>query len=320
MAQIDEIRLMTRIARMYYEKDLAQSDIARQLGLSQATISRFLKKAKTDGVVRISVRTPKGIYSQLEEQLVDKFELIDAIVVDSPDKDDENNILRDIGSAAAYYLETLIKPNDIIGISSWSSTLLALVDAMPSINAKRNNKIVQILGGVGNPAAEAHANRLTSRLADLVNCEGIFLPAPGIVGSHQTLKLFYEDEYVNKAINLFEKISIALVGIGALYPSKLLTESGNIFSAAEIQELQNNGAVGDILLHFFDINGNPVKSSLDNRVISMKLEELQKVERSIGIAGGQRKFDAILGALRGRWIKILITDIHSAQKLVEQPK
>ena len=57
-----------------------------------------------------------------------------------------------------------LKQNDIVGISSWSSACLSLVDAMQKIRIKNNIKVVQILGGIGNPGAEVHANRLDNTL------------------------------------------------------------------------------------------------------------------------------------------------------------
>src|SRR5690606_8194919 len=105
------------------------SDIARQLGLSQATVSRLFKRAKEEGIVRISVNVPHGVFSELEEQIIAAYNLRDAIVVDCVNED-EQMIQRDIGAAAAYYVESTIKPNEVIGLSSWSGTLLALVDAM----------------------------------------------------------------------------------------------------------------------------------------------------------------------------------------------
>jgi len=316
MSRFDEQRLMVRVAQMYYQQKMSQSIIANQLGLSQATVSRLLRKSLQEEIVRISVNVPQGVYTQLEEKLIDKYGLLDAVVVDSQSTDNENIINRDIGSAAAYYIETILKQNDLIGISSWSSALLALVDAMHPVPKKENVRVIQILGGVGNPSAEFHANRLTTRFARLVNGEAIFLPAPGVVGSPETLDAFYNDEFVKNAINLFDEITIALVGIGAVEPSPLLAESGNIFSNEELETLRKGGAVGDILLHFFDEKGEPTKTFLDNRVASMELQQLKKTERSIGVAGGTRKLDAIRGALIGKWINVLVTDRNTADSLV----
>ncbi len=317
MSRFDEQRLMVRVAQMYYQRKMSQSIIAHQLGLSQATVSRLLQKSIVEEIVRISVNVPQGVYTKLEEELISKYELLDAVVVDSQSIDNENIINRDIGSAAAYYIETILKQNDLIGISSWSSALLALVDAMQPVPKKDNVRVIQILGGVGNPSAELHANRLTSRFARLVNGDAIFLPAPGVVGSPEILDAFYNDEFVKNAKKLFDEITIALVGIGAVEPSPLLKESGNIFSKEELETLRKDGAVGDILLHFFDENGKPIKTFLDNRVASMELKQLKEAERSIGVAGGTRKIDAIRGALIGKWINVLVTDRNTATNLVQ---
>lgn len=316
MSTLDEQRLMTKIAKMYFEWDLHQTDIARQLGISQATVSRLFKRAKEEGIVRISVSVPAGVNADLEAQLIKKYALKDAIVVDVL-RDDENLIMRDIGASAAYYVENLIKDNEVIGISSWSSSLLATIDAMqPPVPAKKGVKVVQILGGVGNPSAEMHATRLTSRLASLVNGSAIFLPAPGVVGTEAALQVLLEDLYVKEAMGLFNHVTMALVGIGALEPSRLLNQSGNIFTQEEQDYLSSHGAVGDILLRFFDEHGEPVESSFNHRVISMQLEQLKRVDRSIGVAGGIRKYKAVLGALNGHWINVLITDRTTAEKLV----
>jgi DNA-binding transcriptional regulator LsrR (DeoR family) len=315
MAQIDELRLMARVARMYYEKDMRQSEIAHHLGLSQATVSRLFKRAKEEGIVRISVNVPQGVFSELEEQIIATYNLQDAIVVDCI-QEDEQMIQRDIGAAAAYYVESTIKPNEVIGLSSWSGTLLALVDAMHPVPRKNDVRVVQILGGIGNPAAEIHAARLTGRFAKLVNGSATYLPSPGVVGSEAARHVLLEDQYVQEAMNLFDHVSLALVGIGAVEPSELLADSGNIFSNAELDILRGEGAVGDILLHFFDEDGQPVKTSLDNRVMSMSLPQMRRADRAVGVAGGRRKHDAILAALRGQWINVLITDCFSAQRLM----
>lgn len=315
MTQLDELRLIARVARMYYEWDMRQSQIAEQLGLSQATVSRLLDRAKKEGVLRITINVPKGVYTELEEALIKKFGLRDAIVVDSLD-DEETLIQRDLGAAAAYYLESIIHPNEVIGISSWSATLLALVDALHALPRKPGVKVVQILGGVGNPAVEAHATRLTSRLAQLVNGEAVYLPVSGVVASEAARDVLLADNFAQPALRLFEQVTTALVGIGAIDPSPLLAQSGNIFAPQELQLLRQRGAVGDILLRFFDQNGQLVETGLEKRVISMTLEQLRRVNRAIGVAGGSRKYAAILGALRGHWINILITDHFTASWLV----
>jgi len=314
MPRIDELRLIARVARMYYEWDMRQSEIAKQLDLSQATVSRLLGRSKEEGIIRISVNLPKGVYTELEETLVKKFGLRDAIVVDSLENN-ESLIQRDLGAAAAYYLESAIRPNEVIGISSWSATLLALVDALHSVPRKPGVKVVQILGGVGNPSVEAHATRLTSRMAQMVHGEAIYLPVSGVLSTEAARDVLMADAVAQQAVQLFDHVTTALVGIGAIEPSPLLAQSGNVFSSQELELLKHQNATGDILMRFFDQNGNLVKTGLENRVISMSLEQLSKVGRAVGVAGGLRKYPAILGALRGHWINMLVTDHFTAKRL-----
>lgn len=317
MSRIDELRMIARVARMYFEWDMHQTEIARQLDLSQATVSRLIARSKEEGIIRISVNIPNGVHTELEETLVKKFCLRDAIVVDCLE-DNEKIIQRDLGTSAAYYLESCIRPNEVIGISSWSATLLALVDTLHTSPRKPGVKVVQILGGVGNPAVEAHATRLTSRMAQLVNGEAVYLPVPGVLGTEAARDVLMADEFVQKAINLFDNVTTALVGIGAIEPSPLLAQSGNIFSPQEIKLLTQQKAVGDILLRFYDENGKLVETGLEKRVISMSLDQLSKVSRAVGVAGSFRKYAGILGALRGHWINILITDHFTANRLAKE--
>ena len=125
MARNDEIRLMTKVARMYYAQSIRQKEITERLNIHQSTVSRLLKKAQKAGIVRISVTVPSGIHADLEEALESRFDLKEAIVVDSVNNN-EDQIARDLGAAAAYFLELAIKPGEVIGISSWSAALLEI--------------------------------------------------------------------------------------------------------------------------------------------------------------------------------------------------
>ena len=235
MARIDELRLMAKVARLYYGQGLRQAEITERLSIHQSTVSRLLKRAEKEGIVRVTFSMPSGLHPDLEEALQTAYGLREAIVVDAIE--DEEQIVRDLGAAAAFYLETTVKPTDVIGISSWSASLLAMVDAMRPQPRAAGARVVQILGGVGNPGAEAHANHLTRRLANLIAGTATLLPAPGAVGSPEAKRVMLKDPYVQEATALFKTITVALVGIGAIKPSKLLAASGNVFSPQELKTL-----------------------------------------------------------------------------------
>lgn len=317
IARVDELRLMTKVARLYYEQDLRQSRIAENLHLSQSTVSRLLKRAEQEQIVRVTVSVPPGVYTDLEEALIATFGLHDAVVADCVRDDDDESVERDIGRAAAYYLETTLNQEECIGISSWSSTILAMVNAMQQIPRPIDARVIQILGGAGEPQAKVHAAYLAGRLAELVRGKVTFLPAPGLVDSAEVRQVLLNDSSIREVIKLFDAITLALVGIGTVEPSPLLASSGNIFSNEELATLRENGAVGDILYRFYDAEGNLVQTPLAKRVTGMDHDQLRRVKRVVGIAGGARKFDAIRGALNGKLINTLITDRFTAERLVQ---
>ena len=316
MSALPETRLITKVASLYHEQKLTQTDIAKRLGISQVTVSRLLKRAEESQIVRTTVISPPGAFLELEDALERKFGLAQAIVAESPSDADEA-IQAAIGAAAAYFLMTTVGSDEIIGVSSWSASLLAMVDQMHPVRKIERCKVVQVLGGLGNPAAEAHANHLVTRLARLVNGEPCFLPAPGVVGAASSVNVLLKDPYVRQTVELFGKLTIALAGIGSLEPSSLVASSGNVFSATELQEIRAHGAVGDICLRFYDGTGREVQDAVGNRVIGIDLDTFRHVPRAVGIAGGNRKYAAILGALRGKHINILITDQFMAAELAK---
>jgi DNA-binding transcriptional regulator LsrR (DeoR family) len=312
----EQVRLMTKVARLYHEHDVRQPEIARRLHISQARVSRLLKQAEQDGIVRTTVIVPEGVQTGVEEALEERFGLREAVVVETLD-DTEAGLMRDLGVAAARYLEASLTGGDVVGISSWSATLLAAVDALRPLPPRAGaERAVQLFGGVGNPGAEAHAARLTQRFAELTHARPAFMLAPGIADSLPAHEALLKDRFVRETLDGMSDVTLALVGIGALEPSSLLQSSGNIFAEDELAALGERGAVGDICLRFFDADGRRVESDVDRRVIGVTLDQLRSTDRCVGIAGGERKFEAIRGALLGRWINVLITDLVTAQRLL----
>lgn len=316
MSRRDDLRMIAKIADLYYNRKQRQTVISQHLGIHQSTISRLLKRAEQEGIVQVRLTYPAGFHADLEEALETRFGLAQAIVTDRADS--PSQLLSYLGSAAAVHLSSTLKRDDVVGFSSWSASLLAMVDAMP-ITRTDNVTVVQILGGVGNPAAEVHATGLTHRAAQLIGGRPVLLPAPGVTPSAEARDVLLNDSYVQQAVQLFDRLTVALVGIGTVEPSPLLADSGNAFSEEARAELVSLGAIGDICLRFFDESGAPVKSPLDERVIGIELAQLARTPRVVAVAGGKRKTKAIHAALRCGVIDVLITDEQVARAIVEDP-
>jgi DNA-binding transcriptional regulator LsrR (DeoR family) len=311
----EHIRLLTKVARMYHERRLRQPQIAAQLHISQPRVSRLLKQAVAVGIVRTTVVPPRGVHAELEEAVERLFGLTEVVVADTDGPADEVAVLDAIGTAAATYLETTLTGGDRIGISSWSSTLLATVDAMRPRPVQVADSVMQILGGIGSSSAQSQATRLIGRLAQVTKAEPAYLVAPGLLASAEMRKGITAEPNIAHVMRSYDRLTLALVGVGSLEPSSLLRESGNAISAAEQDELRNLGAVGDICMRFFDSEGRPIASELDGRVLGISAAEFIAIPRRVGVAGGQRKWSSIRAALVGGWLNVLVTDLHTARWL-----
>jgi DNA-binding transcriptional regulator LsrR (DeoR family) len=310
-----QLRLITKVARMYHERGIRQTEIADALHISQARVSRLLKRATELGIVRTVVAVAPGVHTEVEEALEVKYDLAEAVVVDVEGTDED--IVAALGSAGATYLETTLTGRERIGISSWSQTLLAVVDRMRPFRVPGAESVVQLMGGVGNASVQTQGNRLLTEFARLVGATTTFVPAPALVGNTTIRESLLNDPAMESVAKEWARLSMALAGIGSLPPSPLLRASGNAADLADQDRLHEAGAVGDICLRFFDSVGNLVPSDLDDRVVGIDADTLRKIPRRIGIAGGESKHKAIHAAVRGRWVNVLVTDTRTAAALLQ---
>lgn len=316
-ASVDQLRLMAKIALMYHERGTRQVEIAEELHLSQSKVSRMLARAAELGIVRTTVIVPPGVHTGLEQALEEKYGLREAVVVDVVGGEAE--ITSALGSALVSHLEATLTGGELVGISSWSATLLSAATAMRRAPRRVVDQVIQIVGGVGESRVQVQASRLLSMFADATGAEPVFMPAPGVLGSASAREVLAGDPAVTAVMDAWKGLTTALVGIGSLQPSTLLRESGNAVAEEDEAELRAAGAVGDICLRYFRSDGSVVRSSFDERVIGIDLDRFRGVPRRIGVAGGERKREAIRGALLGGWVNVLVTDLEVAEWLAQAP-
>jgi DNA-binding transcriptional regulator LsrR (DeoR family) len=299
---------------MYHQRGMSQAQVAKHLGLSQARVSQLLKAAVEQRIVETVVHVPTGMFSHVEDGLERGYGLEEVTVVDAgPSGGDLKHAL---GAGAAPFLQLALEGAKVIGVSAWSETLLAAVEAMQPIAPDKGRYVVNIFGGFG-PSASQGYTRLMQRLAVLCGARPVFLLGPGVVANARLRNALRREPQVQEVVSYYDRLSVLLVGIGAVPTASVLSAMGYV-SEEDQAELRAKGAVGDISLHFFDADGRPVHTSLDDRVVGIELEQLRRVPRIVAVAGGEGKVDAIHAALVGHWIHSLITDLDTAQALLKR--
>ncbi len=305
--------LLYKIAKAYYEDNLTQEEIGRRFGMSRIKISRMLQQARDEKIVQITIVPPHESNTELEREIEACFGLYE-VVVTTLNGSDTRTVNRELGQAAANYLLRILQGHEVLTIS-WGTTLAALVDVLPS-QFWPEMKIVQMLGGLGQPESETYGGDLIHRLAQTFNARPRIIPAPGIVKSKLVRDALLADPQISDTLALAAKADVALVGIGQPTRDSVVMRSG-ILADEELAQLNANGAVGDIALRFFGTDGQAVQHEICDRIIGLDLLQIQKIPRVIGVAGGETKFPVIRAALRGRLINVLVTDDQTALRLLE---
>lgn len=313
-ADIEQLRLMTRAARLHLIQGARQTEIAEKMGISQAGVSRLLRMAEENGIIRKIVVPPEGLYPDLEEGLMGVYKLDAAYVVDVGPNED--GIAQILGAAAARCLSDAFDGGPVLGFTSWSTTLreiARLVEPRPRSNIKY---VVEMLGDLGSPMLQHEADVATLQMAQAFDAEAVFLRAPGVMRTAHMRNAALSDLHIQRAIRQLDGVDIAFIGIGPADFHGPLEESDNFFTAEQLAQVRAAGAVGQLHQRFIDREGKAVATPLDDLVIGISLEQLRNARRKIAVAGGAKKHEALAAALKGGWIDALVTDVNSANYLL----
>ncbi|MEN3202943.1 MAG: sugar-binding transcriptional regulator [Atribacterota bacterium] len=310
---IDRV-LMTEVAKLYYYEDLTQDQIGEVLGLSRQKVSRLLRRAKEEGLVQIRILEDQENTKILGERLRERFGLRDVRVATTFSQE-EDMVTKRVAQMAASYLRSIVEPYTSLGVA-YGKTLFAMV---PFLVPKPvpGFRVVQIMGGYGKLKGDVVAVELARALAQNFGGDAVYLLAPAFAKDAETRNALLGDERIARVLELAREVDIALVGIGGVTSSSTLLDTGDIYPH-EVDELVAKEAVGNICGNFYDVAGREVACQADSRRISLTLWELQRIPKVIGVAGGEGKLKAILGALRGKYVNVLITDDATALALLKE--
>lgn len=312
----EQHRLLYRIAQAYYFDGLTQQQIADRFGLSRPKVSRLLQKGRDSGIIDITLVPPPDGMAKLERELESKFGLQEAVVVRVSDPCDHPSVVRELGSPAAECLNRYISGEQVIA-TAWGTSILAAINAI-SPRSWPDVTVVQMIGGLGPSDTLEHSAELTQRLARRLGAKLRLMPAPGIVATREMAESLKADPQIASVFRLAAQADVALVGLGVPNPHSMIVRSGIILGKEDIEHLQKLGAVGDIALRYMDSHGSAIDLEINKRIIGLTLEQIRKISRVIGIAGGVNKHEIVRAALRGEILNVLVTDLSTAEALLAE--
>jgi deoxyribonucleoside regulator len=318
----EDIYLLTEVASLYYEENYTQEQIARIIGVSRSGISRLLTRSRELGLVDIHVHHPLRTSAPLREELIRRFHLQDAQVLQSNASDEL--VLEHVGALAARYIDRRIqeaqssgdRPIRTVGIS-WGTSMFEMLKALRPRRRLPLN-VVQLMGSVDTSSTpDIDGPEIARRLADAYGARCYHLHAPLLVADDTVRSGLLKERSLKRTFQMMEQMDMALVGIGGARPNASGLFRAGYLSEEELEVVRSQGAVGDICGNYFNIEGQLCAVELLKRTMAVSLDTLRKVPLVLAIAAGVAKTEAILGALHTGVVKVLVTDEACARAVLQ---
>jgi DNA-binding transcriptional regulator LsrR (DeoR family) len=307
--------MLIEIAKMYYEQGLSQKAIANQLGLSRPTLSRLVQKIRETGIVRIEIRPQetKAIECiELGKQVRSKLKLNEVLVI--PQSHSQGYMLETMGKTSAEWLGKKIKKNMLLGFSGGRS-VARITEYLYS--QPYSLEIVPLMGGLNSINNTIHADVIVWNISRKLGAESHIIHSPAILTTKNDAVNMKNNPVVSQVLSLFDKIDLAMVGIGTMQTDTPLMRS-NILTKEDISFLRTGCFIGEICGRFFNKKGKELTDQFAERTISITLKQLRKIPIVCAIASGAEKVEALSIAVKAGYVNALITDEETARILLEQ--
>ena len=295
--------LATKAAWYYYMEDNTQAQIAEVMGVSRAKVIRLLEEARAQGIVQFSFRKNDSQRVSAEQLLIDRFGLKDAFVIPTPL--DSSAINQSIAQGAAHYVSDHLREDGYLNIG-YGYTVSRMLGVLAK-NREESLNVVSLTGGVSYYLPSVGTTAYSMHL--------FLTPSPLVVSSRQVRDALLDEKSLQDVSTMTEYADMSVVGIGAAVEGATVLRNG-ILNEGELTVLKMQGAVGDVLNHFMDKDGNLIQTEIEDRVISTDLDKLRQLKNVVGVAGGKDKVTAIKAVLNGGYLNVLITDSDTAAELL----
>lgn len=300
---------------LYYLEGKTQSEIAKVLYLSRPKVSRLLKKAREQHVVDITINYQSDEIEKLQGEIRRKFNVDKVVIVKT--LTDKKDTLEEIGKIAAKELETEIKEGMTIGFS-WGKSVRCAASYLKRKKVE-DVKIVELFGAISYDRNDDDMLSIGRSISSKVGGKLYPLPAPIYIRDKIARKALIETPLINNTLNMIDNCDLIISGLGVVDNDSLQPIWDNYVEKDKKQRIKEMGGVGFMCAQFFDKNGQFLDDDINSSVIGIKNENIKKI-RSMVIAGGKSKVRAILGALRGGCINILISDEETLRSVLEYDK
>ena len=282
---------------------MSQVEIAKKMGVSAASVSRLLQKARALGIVKIEVMNLTSP-EEVTLDLVDALGLKRAAVIEAPSVGLLGALAPPLG---ALMKEEKFEAGSTIGVG-WGRAVREVIAAglprFPGVRA------VALNGGMQASATHFQINEFVRQAAAQLGGSTHFLHAP-YLSSVELRDAFLKDPSARETTGLWSQLDCALVGVGLPHFNNATED------VPSPNEPSIGAAVGDVIRHYFDMNGTILPWEGEQRMLAVSAAQLRRTRLSVGLAASPEKARAIIGAARSGMINALVVDMATAQAILD---
>lgn len=301
----NDANLMVEVSTDYYLHGQSKVEIARHRGISRFQVARLLAQAREQGVVRIEI-TPPRADGERGARLAARLGVREVLVAASGEDtlSTRENVAVELARAAREH----ITEGSTVGVS-WSRTVEA---AVRHIGRLPHCDVVQLVGAL---PVEGSGNSLglINTFAQMPGVRTWPVWSPLLVADAATAAGMRRQPEIADALARADHLDVAVVAIGH-WSERTSTVFPQI-STEEQQAATAAGAVAECSGRLFDAAGRPVRTSLDERVVGVTLEQLVATPEVIAIGYGAAVAPGLGAAVRGGVATTLVVDDAAATAL-----
>jgi DNA-binding transcriptional regulator LsrR (DeoR family) len=307
--------VLVEIAKMYYEQGQSQKSIAAEFGLSRPTLSRMIQEIREQGIVEIKIRPPETRikdYLELAKKITVKLKLKEVLIV--PYSTTSALLRKNMGKCGAEWLGRQIRKKFVLGTAGGRSvaSMADFVEKTPyAID------IVSLMGGINSTTYNIHSDMVVWNVAKNMGAASHILHSPAVLADKNDAASMKKNPIVSQTLSLFDKIDLAVVGIGTLSTADSHLMQSDLLTKKDIAVLNKGEYIGEMCGRFFNKKGKELSDGLAERSVSITLKQLSRIPLVCLMASGPEKVEGIRIAARAGFFNVLITEEETARALLE---
>lgn len=305
------------IARLYYVEGKQQAEIAQIFDISRSQVSKLLKRGRDEGIIHLHLQDSDVPAKDIEQQLKSIFALQRVIIASdgSPDVKHADTGPR-VGAKAAQFLADKLRDGLRIGIE-WGTSLYYMVQHL-RVQRTYDVEVFQMHGVIDSPYLDIEGFVLARRLAKILGGKARLIQAPMLVAGKELRDLLVSEKKIADSLAGARNVDIAFVGIGSNEQGDNELAKAGYLSREESLAVKEQGGSATLSGWFIGRDGRVMDHSVHDRFIGVHPESFKDIPQVAAVAYGKQKVNAIISALNGGYIDVLITDMSTALGIIAE--